>query len=317
MTNVCSLGGDLDQRRVAEGRLAVVDACADTHENALMSGEFDLSDLTAHRKRYWQGTGEKPSSGWCSIIIPLFRDAQFVRRELQWLVIALRQLEVIAMITVERTGKDKVTRFDVEKFMVDNIVILRNHLVDERRPRIPEALKFRGGAHQKVEFAFTIDPVDGIDIAPIPSLAYRARVSNKRISLGVQELDDVCEGGIFHNNIVLVSGATGIGKTLMVTEFMKSGIEASERSLLVSFEEDHEQLLCNAASWGIDLKAAKERGLLKILCDYRERPGMEDHLIHLRPAMLDVRPERVAINSNPVMKQSTTPARSVSSRWKL
>jgi hypothetical protein len=65
------------------------------------------------------------------------------------------------------------------------------------------------------------------------------------------------------------------------------------------------------------LKAAKERGLLKILCDYRERPGMEDHLIHLRPAMLDVRPERVAINSNPVMKQSTTPARSVSSRWKL
>jgi circadian clock protein KaiC len=49
---------------------------------------------------------------------------------------------------------------------------------------------------------------------------------------------------------VLVSGATGIGKTLMVTEFMKSGIEASERSLLVSFEEDHEQLLCNAASWG-------------------------------------------------------------------
>jgi hypothetical protein len=27
----------------------------------------------------------------------------------------------------------------------------------------------------------------------------------------------------------------------------------------------------------------------------------------MRPAILDVRPERVAINSNPVMKQSTTP----------
>jgi len=192
MANVCSLDGDLDQRRVAEGCLAAVDASADTHEYAVMSGEFDLSGLTACIE-YAIGKVQAKSLVLDGIesLFSLFCDAQFVRRELQWLVMALRQLEVIATITVERAGKSKVARFDVEEFMVDNIVILHNHLVDERRPRIPEVLKFRGGAYQKDEFAFTIDPVDGIDIAPIPSLVHSARVSNKRISLGVQELDNV------------------------------------------------------------------------------------------------------------------------------
>ena len=44
-------------------------------------------------------------------------------------------------------------------------------------------------------------------------------------------------GGFFRDSIVLASGATGTGKTLMVTEFMSRGCDDDERCLLFAFEE--------------------------------------------------------------------------------
>ena len=303
--NVRSLGWDLASHE-AQGRLAVVDACAETHEYALVSGEFDLGALTA---RIGHAVGKVQATrlilDGTGTLFSLFRDPHLVRRELQRLVMALRQLEVTAMILVERTGDDMTARYEVEEFVADNVVILRNRLAGERRRRTAEVLKFRGSVHQKGEFSFTIDPVDGIDISPISSLASSMTAATTRISLGVPELDQMCDGGIYRDNIVLVSGATGTGKTLMVSEFIDSGIQAGERSLLFSFEEDREQLVRNAANWGVDLKAAEAGGLLKIFCEYPERRGTEDHLIHIRRAIQDFNPERVAIDSISSMEQST------------
>jgi len=302
--NVRSLGWDLASH-VAQGRLEVVDACGETQEYAQVSGEYDLGALTA---RIEHAVGKVRATrlilGGAGALFSLFRDPHFVRRALRRVVMALRQLEVTALIVVERTDDDKMARYEVEEFVADNVVILRNRLDNERRRRTAEVLKFRGSFHQKGEFSFTIDPVDGIDISPISSLASSAEAATTRISLGVPELDQMCGGGVYRDNIVLVSGATGTGKTLMVTEFIDSGIQAGERSLLFSFEEDREQLVRNASNWGVDLGAAEAGGLLKIFSEYPERRGMEDHLIHMRRAIQDFKPERVAIDSISSMEQS-------------
>ncbi len=68
---------------------------------------------------------------------------------------------------------------------------------------------------------------------------------------------------------------------------------------MFAFEENHEQIVRNAAAWGIDLKSAEENGLLKILCEYPERRGMEDYLIHMQRAITDFEPERIAIDIFP------------------
>jgi circadian clock protein KaiC len=184
IANVRSLGSDLDGY-MAQGRLAVVDACAETHDYAMVSGEFDLTALTVRiehairkvqaKRLVLDGTGA---------LFALFRDLQFLQRALHRLVMAMRKLGVTALITVERTGEDKVARFDVEEFVADNIVILRNRGEDEKRRRTVEILKFRGTTHQRSEFPFTIDPVDGLSIAPISSLAVRNGPRNSASAWG-------------------------------------------------------------------------------------------------------------------------------------
>jgi len=41
------------------------------------------------------------------------------------------------------------------------------------------------------------------------------RSSNIRISSGVAKLDEMCGGGFFKDSIILATGATGTGKTLL------------------------------------------------------------------------------------------------------
>jgi circadian clock protein KaiC len=107
----------------------------------------------------------------------------------------------------------------------------------------------------------------------------------------------MCSGGMFRDSIILVSGATGTGKTLMVTEFLRAAVEGGERALLFAYEESREQFFRNAESWGADLAAAEERGLLRIVCTYPEATGLEDHLIRIKREIDDFRPNRFAVDS--------------------
>lgn len=50
--------------------------------------------------------------------------------------------------------------------MVDNVIILRNVLANERRRRTLEIVKFRGATHRTGEWLFTIDPRYGIVVMP-------------------------------------------------------------------------------------------------------------------------------------------------------
>jgi len=131
----------------------------------------------------------------------------------------------------------------------------------------------------------------------VPSLAAIIEASNERLSLGIDDLNQMCSDGVLRHCFILVSGATSTGKTMMVTEFIKAAIKAGQRSLLFEYKENYGQIVRNAAAWGIDFKGAEENGLLKILCEYPARRGMEDHLIHMQSAITDFEPERIAIDS--------------------
>lgn len=296
LANVHSLGWNL-HRRLDEGRLAIVDAALAVHEHAMVIGEFDLTALIVRIEHAVRKVGAKRLALDGSGLFSLFVDPRLVRRELKRLMMAVREMDVTAMITVERTDEERVARFDVEEFVADSIVILRNRLENEQRRRTVEILKCRGSMHEKGEFPFTIDPVEGVFITTVSSMEISQQASDERISLGVKELDRMCGGGVMSDSFILLSGATGTGKTLMAHQFMKAGIAAGQRSLLFAFEEDREQLIRNAAAWGIDFRGAEDNGQLRIICEYPERRGMEDHLINMRRAIADFKPERIAIDS--------------------
>ena len=64
------------------------------------------------------------------------------------------------------------------------------------------------------------------------------RSSNIRISSGVKDLDDMCGGGYFQDSIILATGATGTGKTMLVSKFVEDTYNNSEETLFI-YEESN------------------------------------------------------------------------------
>jgi circadian clock protein KaiC len=240
-------------------------------------------------------------------IFSQFSDQSVVRRELFRIASALKNMGVTAVMTAERTEDyGPIARFGVEEFIADNVMVLRNVLDDERRRRTIEILKFRGTDHQKGEFPFTIVADQGIVVIPLSAMQLRQRSSDIRITSGSQELDRMCGGGFFRDSIILVSGATGTGKTLTVTQFLQGGVANGERCLLLAFEESREQLFRNARGWGFDFEALERDGMLRVVCDYPEVRGLEDWLLNIKREVADFRPHRVALDSLSALERGGT-----------
>lgn len=282
-----------------ERQWAFVDASPQPGELPLVSGKYDLGGLIARIefaiRKY---SAKRVSLDSLGAIFSHLADTAQVRSDLFRLASALRELNVTTVMTAERTDEyGDISRFGVEEFVADNVVILRNVLQDEKRRRTIEILKYRGTDHQKGEYPFTIIKGQGLVIIPLSAIELEQRSSNIRITSGSDELDRMCGGGFFRDSIILVSGATGTGKTLMVTEFMAGGVKNNERCLVFAFEESREQLYRNATGWGVDFAQMEKEGKLKVVCRYPETTGLENHLINMKEVIQKFKPNRVAVDS--------------------
>jgi len=296
--NMRSFGWDLQAWEQA-GRLALVDASPDPDVEVIESGAFDLGALLARIEHAVRKVNAKRVSvDSLGAIFSQFSDQSVVRRELFRIASALKRMGVTAVLTAERTADyGPVARFGVEEFIADNVMILRNVLEGETRRRTIEILKFRGTDHQKGEYPFTIVPERGLVVIPLSAMQLRQKSSNVRISSGNAEVDAMCGGGFFRDSIILVSGATGTGKTLTVTQFLQGGAAAGERCLLLAFEESREQLFRNATGWGFDFEKMEREGMLRVICDYPEVASLEDWLISIQAIVADFKPQRIAVDS--------------------
>jgi circadian clock protein KaiC len=296
--NMRSFGWDLAAWE-AEGKLAFVDASPDPNIETVESGGFDLGALIARvQNAVTKVKATRVSVDSLGAVFSQFSDQAMVRGELFRIASALKAMGVTAVLTAERTDDHgPIARFGVEEFIADNVMILRNALEDETRRRTIEILKFRGCDHQKGEYPFTIVPHGGVIVIPLSAMQLSMKSSNVRISSGNAELDEMCGGGLFRDSVTLVSGATGTGKTLTVSQFLQGGAAAGERCLLLAFEESRDQLVRNATGWGFDFEKMESDGLLRVVCDYPDVSGLEDWLVTIQAIINDFKPRRVALDS--------------------
>ena len=291
-----------------EGKWAFVDASPQPGQKPVVTGEYDLGPLLARIEYAIKKTkATRVSMDSLGAIFSHLDNSALVRSDLFNIAAALRELEVTSVMTAERTEEyGDISRYGVEEFVADNVVIFRNVLAEEKRRRTLEILKYRGTEHQKGEFPFTIVSGQGVVVIPLSAIELEQRSSNIRITSGSKELDEMCGGGFFRDSIILVSGATGTGKTLTVTEFMAGGVANKERCLLFAFEESREQLYRNAIGWGVDFERMENEGMLKIVCRYPETTGLENHLIKMKEIIEDFKPNRVAVDSLSALERGST-----------
>lgn len=296
--NVASLGWDIESWE-RSGMWRFVDASPVPGDPPLVAGSYDLGALLARiEDAVNRVKGTRVAMDSLGAVFSQFTDTSTVRSELFRVASVLKQMRVTAVMTAERTSEyGEIARFGIEEFVADNVIILRNILDDEKRRRTIEILKFRGTSHYKGEFPFTIVPGEGIVAIPVSSIELKQHSSNVRVTSGNKRLDELCSGGFFRDSIVLASGATGTGKTLLTTEFISGGLTAGERCLFFAFEESRDQLFRNAAGWGMDFAAYEKAGQLRVVCEYPEVANLEDHLVNIRREIDDFKPSRIALDS--------------------
>lgn len=94
----------------------------------------------------------------------------------------------------------------------------------------------------------------------------------QRLSIGVEGLDHVLNGGLIAGRSYLVRGEPGRGKTTLGLHFLTA--DGGDRSLYIGFQESEQQLRANAAAIGIDLAGVD---ILSLAPDERFFAGQEGY----------------------------------------
>jgi len=196
-----------------------------------------------------------------SNIKALFERESDARNAVYSLVSTLKGMGVTSLLATESAPGA------VEEHIVDGIVRLGYEpWLTRGRIRTVEVVKTRGQYHRPGVHTFEIT---GNGIVVYPRLEVVEDVAEdwgkERVSVGVGGLDRLLSGGVLRGSAMLVSGATGVGKTVLGLQFLCSGARKGERGLFVSLEERPTEVMRLAARFGFGIEDAVERGLLRFL----------------------------------------------------
>ncbi|HUP87401.1 MAG TPA: circadian clock protein KaiC [Acidimicrobiales bacterium] len=296
--NAASLGWDIEAAEVA-GLWTFVDASPRADGELLLGADFDLAALLARLSHAVRSSrANRVAVDSIGALFAQYPDSDLVRRSLLSLFATLRDCEATAVATTERASDDADhSRYGVEEFVADGVLWLRNTMHGNQRRRTIEVLKLRGAGHNRGAYPFTVATGTGLAVLPVTTIVQPPLVSHGRLSSGVAGIDAMAGGGFFADTIVLVSGATGTGKTLTAMHFAAAGVDAGEPCLIVAFEETREQLTRNTTSCGLDLAAMEATGLLRIEQPQALSGALEDHLLHIAQVVREHRPTRVVVDS--------------------
>lgn len=89
-----------------------------------------------------------------------------------------------------------------------------------------------------------------------------------RVSTGVAGLDEMLGGGVRREDILLVSGGPGTGKTIMSLQYITSAVDRGEPCVYLSLEESMKKKIEYAKAFGWDIQRAIDDDMLDVLDMY-------------------------------------------------
>ena len=185
------------------------------------------------------------------------------------------------------------------------MILLRNVLDDERRRRTIEILKFRGTAHQKGQFPFTIVE-SGVHVVPLSAIELKQHSTDLRISRASPSSTRCAAADSSATRSCSPPAPPAAARRCSCRTSSPAPPREGEKTVLFAFEESREQLFRNAAGWGIDFEQFERDGLLVVRCTYPETAGLEDHLLRIKETIAEFQPDRVAVDSLSALERIST-----------
>jgi circadian clock protein KaiC len=118
---------------------------------------------------------------------------------------------------------------------------------------------FRGGFHD-----FSIK-TGGLEVYPrLVSSEHRKERAVHSVSSGNAELDALLGGGVESGSSTLVLGPAGVGKSLLMFQFIAAACSRGEKAALFAFDEELGLLFRRSRAMGIDLERLANEGSLHV-----------------------------------------------------
>jgi circadian clock protein KaiC len=292
--NVASLGFELDAL-VRSGKIATDFIKIDRSE-VEETGEYDLEGLFLRLGHAIDRVGAKRV--FIDTIEALFsalKNDFVLRAELRRLFRWLKDRGVTAIITGER-GEGSLTRYGLEEYVSDCVVLLDNRVVQQAAVRRLRVVKYRGTRHGTSEYPFLIGE-GGFSVLPLSSINLEHGASKARQSSGVHELDQMLEGkGYYKGSTILISGTAGTGKSSLAANFANAVCASGKRCLYFAFEEGVRQIQRNMASIDLNLEKWVAQKHLIFCAGRPTEEGLETHLAVIDKLVKEHKPDAVILD---------------------
>ena len=263
ITNVRSFGWEYISL-IKKKKLAFVDA-APAEEMVLETGlQYDLSPLVK-RIEYAIGkvNAKRVVVDSIDALFSRFSNKDVIRTALYQISTELKKSGVTALISAEKTDKEELSRYGVEEFVADGIIELGLVKGQQQFIRRIFVKKLRGMGYRSGIVEFEIEE-NGLKVFPkIPMQRLLAKTDFQiRKTFGIEKLDELLGGGIPQGHLVMISGNTGTGKTILAMQFLAQGIKEGENAVFMAFEEPIDQVKKTALEYGWDFEQYEKQGKL-------------------------------------------------------
>jgi circadian clock protein KaiC len=307
--NVASLGYNLDS--LIENGQFLIDHVQLDRSEIEETGDYDLEGLFVRLDYAINKIGAKRVVlDTIETLFSSFSDAGLLRAELRRLFEWLKNRGVTAIITGER-GEGQLTRYGIEEYISDCVVLLDNRVIDQVTTRRLRVVKYRGSAHGTNEYPFLIDR-KGISVFPVTSAGLDHYTSDQIVSSGIEQLDNMFDRrGYFRASSILISGLAGTGKTTFAASFIDACCRKGDKCLYFAFEESPKQIVRNMESIGINLSQHLSAGVLQFEAARPSLYGVEMHLAKMHRDISAFNPSVVVIDPISAFRGPATEVNSI------
>lgn len=293
--NALTLGWNLEALEKA-GKLSIIEAHLDPL--TVVSGDFNIKGLLAIIEGQSKSLETKRIVfDAMDVLLRLYDDPGRERGEVYALHEWLLSHGMTAIVTVKAPdGNSAAARYNFLEYMADCVIRLVQRPCEWVSTRELQILKYRGSDFGRNAYPFVIQP-GGVNVIPISEFGLQHQPLGPHVSSGDAELDNLLGGGYRKASSILITGASGTGKTTIANTFVKAACDRGEKVLFVGFEESQASMVETMLSPGIDLRPAIKAGKLKVITAMPEAFGTEKHVVRTFAAVDQFRPDHVVVDA--------------------